>query len=72
MKREELIGKSEKDLLKLLEKKREELKKVSLSILQKKEKNVKKSGAVRKDVARIKTALMLAAVIEGNDNEKNN
>jgi len=53
----EFRKKSKEDLKTELEKVEGDIQKIVSDILQKKEKNVKKAGLLRKDVARIKTLL---------------
>jgi ribosomal protein L29 len=53
----ELRQKSKEELVDLVKKTREDIEKAVTNTLQGKEKNVKKTGFMRKDVARIKTVL---------------
>lgn len=57
MKRKELQAKNAKDLEKLLNEKREELRTVRFGSAGSKDRNVKRSLATRKDIARILTIL---------------
>ncbi len=53
--KEVLSDKSMSDLVKLLDEKRLALDKLVLNVLQKKEKNVKKAGFLKKEIARLLT-----------------
>jgi ribosomal protein L29 len=54
---QELRKKSEEELKEELKKAQSEMGKVVKDVLQKKEKNVKKTGQLRKDIAKLKTLL---------------
>ncbi len=57
MQAKDLRSKKDKELLEQLKSLRKELKEVSMSVLNRKEKNVKKPRNLRKDIARILSIL---------------
>ena len=57
MQAKDLRPKKEKELLEQLKSLRKELKEISMSVLNRKEKNVKKPRNLRKDIARILSIL---------------
>ena len=57
MQAKDLRPKKEKELLEQLKNLRKELKEISMSVLNRKEKNVKKPRNLRKDIARILSIL---------------
>jgi len=70
MKMKSLRKKTDKEIADLITKSRKEIEKLSLIILQGKEKNVKKVGFVRKTVARAKTVLKERSITKENKNGK--
>jgi len=61
----ELRKKSNEEIEELLNKTAKELESTSKDILQRKEKNVKKPGRLKKDIARIKTVLKEKQILKG-------
>lgn len=70
MKVKELRQKSDSELTEMLTKLTKEMKTLFESILEKKEKNIKKAGMLKKDKARIKTVLNERKILnEGKKDE---
>jgi len=64
---DELRQKNTQELKVLLEKQRKDLQKVTLDLMQRKEKNIKKAKIVRKDVARIHTVINEKRILSVED-----
>lgn len=62
MKNTELLTKNENELKEMLAKLKTDLQKTLMDVLQKKEKNVRKSGLIKKDIARVKTVMALKEI----------